>query len=301
MSAITTRSGDLIPTKRAFSFGRWFQATGWRHIVGAIMIVFSLLPLLYVLSASLNPIGSLTSSNGLFTEIGFGAYERLFNDPSQPFAAWFGNTMLIATITAILTVFMGALAAYSFSRMRFSGRRFGLMTIVLIQMFPQLLAVVAIFLLMNTISDWFPAIGINTHIGLIMVYLGGALGVNTYLMYGFFNTVPTDIDEAAKIDGAGHARIFFTIILRLVAPILAVVGLLSFITTTNEFVVASIVLIDPEKQTLAVGLYKLISNPNYADWGAFSAGAIIAALPVMILFLFLQKYIVGGLTAGAVK
>src|SRR5690606_32195330 len=104
-----------------------------------IMIVFSLLPLLYVLSASLNPIGSLTSSNGLFTEIGFGAYERLFNDPSQPFAAWFGNTMLIATITAILTVFMGALAAYSFSRMRFSGRRFGLMTIVLIQMFPQLL------------------------------------------------------------------------------------------------------------------------------------------------------------------
>src|SRR5690606_20275566 len=84
-------------------------------------------------------------------------------------------------------------------------------------------------------------------------------------------------------------------------PILAVVGLLSFITTTNEFVVSSIVLIDPEKQTLAVGLYKLVSNPNYADWGAFSAGAIIAALPVVILFLFLQKYIVGGLTAGAVK
>jgi len=161
--------------------------------------------------------------------------------------------------------------------------------------------VVALFLLMSTIGDMFPAIGLNTHIGLIMVYLGGALGVNTYLMYGFFNTIPASIDEAAKIDGASHARIFFTIILRLVAPILAVVALLSFIGTTNEFVVASVLLVDPEKQTLAVGLYKLVSNPNYADWSAFSAGAVLAALPVMALFLFLQKYIVGGLTAGSVK
>jgi arabinogalactan oligomer/maltooligosaccharide transport system permease protein len=296
------RTGKYVrPSRRPYSFGRWFRTTGWRHLVGAIMVVYSVLPLLYVLSASLNPRGTLTGSNKLFSAIGLDAYARLLSDPSQPFAAWFGNTILVASITAVATVFLGALAAYAFSRMRFTGRRFGLMTIVLIQMFPQLLAVVAIFLLMSTISDWFPAIGLNTHIGLIMVYMGGALGVNTYLMYGFFNTVPSDIDEAAKIDGAGHARIFFTIILRLVAPILAVVGLLSFITTTNEFVVASILLIEPEKQTLAVGLYKLVSNPNYADWSAFSAGAIMAAAPVMALFLFLQKYIVGGLTAGAVK
>jgi arabinogalactan oligomer/maltooligosaccharide transport system permease protein len=295
------RRGKYTRPARPFSFGPWFRTTGWRHVVGGIMVIYSVLPLLYVLSASLNPRGTLTGSNQLFSVIGLDAYARLLNDPSQPFAAWFGNTLLIASITAAATVFLGALAAYAFSRMRFTGRRFGLMTIVLIQMFPQLLAVVAIFLLMSTISDWFPAIGLNTHIGLIMVYMGGALGVNTYLMYGFFNTVPSDIDEAAKIDGAGHARIFFTIILRLVAPVLAVVGLLSFITTTNEFVVASILLIDPEKQTLAVGLYKLVSNPNYADWSAFSAGAIMAAAPVMALFLFLQKYIVGGLTAGAVK
>ncbi len=264
-------------------------------------MIYSVLPLLYVLSASLNPRGTLTGSNQLFSNIGLDAYGRLLSDPTQPFAAWFMNTIMVAGITAVLTVFLGALAAYSFSRMRFTGRRFGLLTIVLVQMFPQLLAVVAIFLLMSQISDWFPAIGLNTHIGLIIIYLGGALGVNTYLMYGFFNTVPRDIDEAAKIDGAGHARIFFTIILRLVAPILAVVALLSFIASTNDFVVASIMLIDPEKQTLAVGLYKLVSNPNYADWGAFSAGAVLAALPIMVLFLFLQRYIVGGLTAGSVK
>ncbi len=298
MSTTTTAPQS---TRRPFKLGRWFASTGWRHVIGIVMVAYSVLPLLYVLSASLNPRGTLTGSNQLFSTIGFDAYARLLNDPSQPFAAWFGNTLLIAGITALCTVFLGALAAYSFSRMRFTGRRFGLVSIVLVQMFPQLLAVVAIFMVMSTISDLFPAIGLNSQVGLIMVYLGGALGVNTYLMYGFFNTVPSSIDEAAKLDGAGHARIFFTIILRMVAPILAVVALLSFITTTNEFVVASVLLIDPEKQTLAVGLYKLVSNPNYADWSAFSAGAVMAALPVMALFLFLQKYIVGGLTAGAVK
>jgi ABC-type glycerol-3-phosphate transport system permease component len=126
----------------------------------------------------------------------------------------------------------------------------GLLTLLLVQMFPQLLAVVAIFLLMSAIGDIFP-LGLNSQIGLIMVYLGGALGVNTFLMYGFFNTVPASIDEAAKIDGAGHARIFFTIILRLVAPVLAVIGLLSFIGTMNDFLIASVILVDPDKQTLA--------------------------------------------------
>jgi arabinogalactan oligomer/maltooligosaccharide transport system permease protein len=287
--------------KRPFKFGRWFSATGWRHVVGVVMVVFSLFPIVFVVSSSLNPHGTLTGSNALFSKIGFDSYIRMLNDPQVPFLQWFGNTLIIAGVTALCTVFLGALAAYSFSRMRFTGRRFGLISIVVVQMFPQLLAVVAIFLLMSSIGDLFPAIGLNSHLGLIMVYLGGALGVNTYLMYGFFNTVPASIDEAAKIDGAGHARIFFTMILRLVAPILAVVALLSFIASVNEFVVASVLLVDTEKQTLAVGLTKLVSNPRYADWSAFSAGAVMAALPVVALFLFLQKYIVGGLTAGAVK
>ena len=265
------------------------------------MVVFSLFPIVFVVSSSLNPHGTLTGSNALFSEIGLDSYVRILTDPQIPYPQWFANTLIIAAFTAVGTVFLGGLAAYSFSRMRFTGRRVGLISIVVVQMFPQMLAVVAIFLLMSSISDWFPAIGLNTHIGLIMVYLGGALGVNTFLMYGFFNTIPASIDEAAKLDGAGHARIFFTIILRLAAPILAVVALLSFIFSVNEFAVASVLLIDTENQTLAVGLTKLVSNPRYADWSAFSAGAVMAMLPVVALFLFLQKYIVGGLTAGAVK
>jgi arabinogalactan oligomer/maltooligosaccharide transport system permease protein len=263
--------------------------------------IFCVFPLLYVISASFNPGGTLLTANSLFGNLSLESYTRLFTNPRLPYAAWFMNTLVIGVVTAIGTVFLGALAAYSFSRMRFTGRRFGLTTILIVQMFPQMLAMVALFLLMVQISDIFPALGLNTHIGLIMIYLGGALGVNTYLMYGFFNTVPSSIDEAAKIDGAGHARIFFTIILRLVAPILAVVGLLSFIGTFGEFVLASIILIDPEKQTIAVGLYKFISDEFSKNWSIFAAGAVLAAILPVALFLALQRFIVGGLTAGSVK
>ncbi|TBN55565.1 sugar ABC transporter permease [Glaciihabitans arcticus] len=292
---------STVSTGRRSSFRKWFTATGWRHLIGVAVIIFCAFPLLYVLSSSLNPNGTLVGSNALFQEIDLGNYIDLFNRPSQPYGAWFLNTLLIGGISSLGTVFLGALAAYAFSRMRFTGRRVGLLTLLLVQMFPQLLAVVAIFLLLNAIGDIFPILGLDSQLGLIVVYLGGALGVNTYLMYGFFNTVPLSIDEAAKIDGASHARIFFTIILRLVAPILAVVGLLSFIGTTNEFVIASVLLSDPSKQTLAVGLYQFVSDETSKNWSLFAAGAVMAAIPVMALFLYLQKYIVNGLTAGAVK
>lgn len=282
-------------------FGRWFRETGWRHIVGVVMVIFSVFPILYVLSASLNPGGTLVGANQLFRRFSFDSYNELFSNPVQPYAAWFGNTLIIGGISAAGTVLLGALAAYAFSRMRFTGRRVGLMTLLLVQMFPQLLAMVAIFLLMSAIDDIFPGFGLNSQIGLIMVYLGGALGVNTYLMYGFFNTVPREIDEAAKIDGAGHARIFFTIILRLVAPILAVVALLSFLGTMSEFMIASILLSDPEKQTLAVGLYAFVSQETSSNWSVFSAGAILACIIPIGLFIALQRFIVGGLTAGSVK
>lgn len=290
-----------LERRRPLRFGRWFARVGWRHLVGVLGAVFAGFPLLYVLSASLNDSGTLLSSNSLFSSVNLANYVHLFHLPQQPFADWYGNTVLIGLVTAASSVFLGALAAYAFSRMRFRGRRTGLLTLLLVQMFPQLLAIVAIFMLLSGIGTIFPGLGLNSQLGLIMVYLGGALGTNTYLMYGFFNTVPASLDEAAKIDGAGHARIFFTIILPLVAPILAVVALLSFVGTVSEYALASTVLISPQKQTLAVGLYQFVSEQFSQNWGLFSAGAILAAIPVVALFLFLQRYIVSGLTAGSVK
>jgi arabinogalactan oligomer / maltooligosaccharide transport system permease protein len=274
----------------------------WRHVVGIAALVFALFPILFVLSASLNPVGTLTGSNRLFSTIAIDNYTRLFGNPFQPFAAWFINTMVIGLVTATCTVFLGACAAYAFSRYRFRGRRSGLMTLLLVQMFPQLIAYVAIFLLLLGFTELFPAIGLGSRLGLILVYLGGALGVNTWLIKGFFDTVPKELDESAIMDGASHAQTFYQIILPLVVPILAVVGLLSFVTTLGEFVIASVVLgDDPSKQTLAVGLWRFVSQRFEANWGVFAAGAIITAIPVVLLFQFLQRYIVGGLIAGSVK
>lgn len=288
-------------TRNRRSLGTWLRTASWRHVVGVVFSLYALLPILYIVSASLQSHGTLTGSNQLFSEVSFQAYGRILTDPEHPFGRWFLNSLCIGVATAVGTVFLGALAAYSFSRMRFKGRRVGLLSLILVQMFPQLLAVVAVFMLVTKLGELVPWLGVNSPVALVLVYLGGALGVNTYLMYGFFNTVPVSIDEAAKLDGAGHARIFFTIILRLVAPILAVVALLSFIATMNDFVISSVILVDPDRQTLAVGLYNMVSNPNYADWSAFAAGAVMAALPVVAIFLALQRFIVGGLTAGAVK
>ncbi|MBP2412059.1 arabinogalactan oligomer/maltooligosaccharide transport system permease protein [Arthrobacter stackebrandtii] len=303
MSTITAPATTQTdqPMHRRRSFGAWFKDKGWRHLVGVVVTIFAIFPLLYVLSAALNSNGTLVGTAGLFTTIDFGNFVDLFNNPDRPFAKWFVNTLVIGLVTSAATVFLGAMAAYAFSRMRFKGRRVGLLSLLLMQMFPQLLAVVAIFLLLNGISDVVPWLGLGSQLGLIMVYLGGALGVNTYLMYGFFNTVPMSLDEAAMIDGASHVQIFFGIIMRLVTPILAVVGLLSFIGISSEFVIASVVLTDPDTQTLAVGLYSFVAETRSENWGVFSAGAVLAAVPVMALFLFLQRYIVSGLVQGGVK
>jgi len=277
---------------------RWWAEIGWRHAVGIVMIALCVLPLVYVLSASLNPGGTLTGSNQLFRTIDLENYRDLWG---RGFGDWFVNSMVVSTVTAVGTVLMGGAAAYAFSRFRFRGRHGGLTALLIVQIFPQMLAFVAIFLVLLSIGDVFPVLGLNSRLGLIAVYLGGALGVNTFLMYGFFNTVPRELDEAAKIDGATHAQIFWTIILRLVAPILAVVALLSFISTFGEFIIAKVVLQRPEEFTLALGLYYWGSDERTAKWGLFAAGAVLAAIPVILLFLFLQKYIVSGLTAGSVK
>ncbi|MFT8356622.1 MAG: sugar ABC transporter permease [Bifidobacterium aquikefiri] len=286
---------------RFFQFARWFRRTGWRHCVAVVACCFAGFPILYILSASLNQQGTLMSANNLFSHVAIDNYIQLFHLPEQPYGDWYINTIVIGLSTAISSVFVGALAAYAFSRLRFAGRRVGLLALILLQMFPQILSIVAIYLLLTNIGYIVPALGIDSQLALICVYLGGALGTNTYLMYGFFNTVPKEIDEAAKIDGAGHARIFFTIILPLVTPILAVIALLSFIGTVSEYAVASTVLVAPQKQTLAVGLYAFVSQQFSQNWGLFSAGAVLAAVPVVIFFLFLQRYIVSGLTAGSVK
>ncbi len=278
--------------------GRWWAQVGWKHVFAVLMIVYCMFPLLYVLSASLNPNGTLTGSVNLFSAITGDHYAELM---ASDFPKWMLNSFIVSGTTAVGTVVMAAAAAYAFSRFRFKGRRGGLTALLIIQMFPQMLAFVAIFLLVLSLGKVFPFLGIGSNLTLICVYLGGALGANTFLMYGFFNTIPMELDEAARIDGASHAQIFWGIVMRLVTPILAVVGLLSFVGSYGEFILARIILARPENYTLAVGLYVWGSDERNAPWALFAAGAVVAAIPIILLFMYLQKYIVSGLTAGGVK
>jgi arabinogalactan oligomer / maltooligosaccharide transport system permease protein len=203
-------------------------------------------------------------------------------------------------VVTVVQVFCSALGAYAFSRFRFKGRRGGLLTLLLIQMFPQFLAAVAIFSLFTTIGEVIPQLGLNTLLGYIMVLLGGSLG-QVWLIKGFFDSIPKDLDEAATVDGAGHATVFFKIILPLVRPILAVTGLLVFVGVIGEFLLASIFLRDSNVKTIAVGLFGIIDASKSNNLGVFAAGALLTALPVVLLFQYLQRFIVGGITAGSVK
>ena len=288
--------------KKRRSIPKWAVTTGWKHLIGLGLIVYAIFPILYIISVSVTPGSRVEDANNLFAN-GFSidAYVSLFNDPDRPFARWFLNSVVVGLVTSMLSVFICSLAAYAFSRLRFRGRRGGLMTLILIQMYPSLLGLVAIYGILTSIGRVFPPLGLDSLIGLIMVYLGGSLGGGTYLMYGFFNTVPKEIDEAAALDGASHARIFFTIILRLVSPILAVQMLLSFIGIISDYVLPSILMSKPENLTFAVGLQMFIGDPYTKDWTAFCAGAVLVATPVVGLFMYLQRYIVSGLLGGAVK
>lgn len=281
--------------------GNWFRRVGWRHLVGVLALVFALFPVLFVVSAAFNPQGTLSSSSLIPRAFSLANFTKLFETTS--FWTWFYNSMVISLLSAALSMFISASAAYAFSRYRFKGRRTGMLFILLVQMFPQTLAIVAIYLIFVEVSELYPAIGFNTSAALILLFLGGALGVNTWLMKGFFDTIPKDLDESAKVDGATHAQIYFGIILPLVTPILAITGLLSFIATISEFIVSSVFLTQDDAKTAAVGLYGLIADGQQRNnnFGIFAAGALIVAIPTVGLFQFLQRYIVGGITAGAVK
>ena len=300
----TARPGDesTPPVARLGSArGGWFRRVGWRHLVGVLALVFSLFPIVFVVSAALNPLGTLSSSQLIPTGASFENFRRVLFDTSFPL--WFLNSLIIGLVSAALSMFVSACAAFAFSRYRFKGRRSGLLFVLLVQMFPALLAIVALYLMFATITEYWPPVGFNTRWGLLLLYLGGALGTTTWLMKGCFDTIPKDLEESAKVDGASHAQIFFGIILPLVRPILAVTGLLGFIAAVNEFLIASVFLTQDSRKTAAVGLYGLVADEQTANanFGLFCAGAVVLAIPTVALFQFLQRYIVGGLTAGAVK
>lgn len=297
----TGPTGSSAKQSRMTMAGRRRLDTFLRLLVALIFVIYALFPIVYVIGTSLNPSGSLQTTQIIPANPTLDNYRKLLNDPLAPFTQWMVNSLIVSTTTAILTVALCALAAYSFSRFRFKSRKRLLQGLLLSQVFPNILAMVALFLILQQLGRLYPMFGLNTLGGLILIYLGGAIGFNTWLMKGFFDTVPRDLDESAMLDGASSWQTFTTIILPLVRPVLAVIFMLSFIGTYGDYLLAKVMLTNTQKYTVAVGLTLFIGDQYGQKWGQFAAGAVMAAIPTMILFYISQSQLQGGLTSGAVK
>ncbi|CAM2859539.1 sugar ABC transporter permease [Dolosigranulum pigrum] len=268
---------------------------GLIYLVLLVMFVVILYPLVWALAISMNTTTSLYGASLSPENWSLDNYVWLFTSPRSQYLTWYKNTLFIATICSILSTFFVAITAYAFSRYRFKGRKYGLYAFLLLQMFPVLMAMVAIYILLNTIGL------IDTLWGLIIVYVGGSIPMNAFLVKGYFDTIPKSLDESAKMDGAGHFRIFFQILLPLAKPILAVVALFNFMAPFMDFILPRIILRSPQNFTLALGLYNFVNSQFSNNFTRFAAGAILIALPIAAVYLYLQKYLITGLSAGATK
>jgi arabinogalactan oligomer/maltooligosaccharide transport system permease protein len=278
------------------------------HVLLVLATFFSIYPILWVFTIAFSGKQSLaiadvppdpTFWDRLRAVIPWPAEVSISNFTSvltdQPFARWVLNSAIVSIATTIVGVFLACTAAYAFSRFRFPGRQAGMMSFLVSQMFPGTLMLIPLYIIL---VKWL-GLG-STHLGLVLVYSTISIPFCVWMLKGYFDTIPRELEEAALIDGASPATIFFRIVLPLAKPAVAVTALFAFMTGWNEFILAA-TLIDKESMyTAPVGLRFFVGGFSQ-QWGYFSAGAIIVSIPVVALFLYLQKYLVSGLTAGSVK
>ncbi len=260
------------------------------------MMIIIIYPLLWTVGASFNPGNSLVSTSIIPKNPTFEHYKELFaGKESLQYGKWYMNSLKISVFTMIGTILSVSFTAYAFSRFRFKGRKNALTIFLLLQMIPQFSALIALFVLAQILGL------MNSHWLLIVLYIGGQIPMNTYLMKGYMDSIPMDLDESAKIDGASNTRIFWQIIMPLSRPMIAVVAMNGFTGPLGDFILASTILRSPESYTLPIGLYNLVNQAMGASYTTFAAGAILISIPIAIIFIMLQKNFVSGLTSGGTK
>lgn len=256
----------------------------------SIVIIY---PLLITATSAFKPGNLIAFKLDFHTKWTMENFSRLFSETL--YFDWYKNTLLVAVSTMVFQVIIVTLAGYTYSRYRFAGRKKSLMFFLIIQMVPTMAALTA-FYVMAVLTN-----GLDQYWFLTLIYIGGGIPMNTWLMKGYFDTVPIDLDESAKLDGAGHFRIFAQIVLPLVRPMVAVQALWAFMGPFGDFMLARFLLRTPERLTVAVGLQTFINDARNQRVALFAAGAILIALPISVLFFFLQKHFVTGLTSGGTK
>ena len=295
---------DTSTAKIPFWQSRRFQravSLSSRYVIALILIIFAILPAVWVLSASLNPAKSLAGGTLFPKDPGFTNYVQLLNNPFFPYLKWLLNSLKIASITSILTVLITCTTGYALSRFRFEGRRTVMSAILILNIFPSVLAIVALFAIMQQFGDYIPQIGLDTHGGLILIYVAGAMGINALMVKSYIDSIPKELDESAMVEGATHWQTFRYIIFPMIIPIVITVGVLSFIASYSDFVIARIILKTADKLTVMVGIFLFRSDRFNQDFGVITAGSVMAAIPIILMYIPLQKYVISGLTAGSVK
>ncbi|MDE7282304.1 MAG: sugar ABC transporter permease [Lachnospiraceae bacterium] len=254
-----------------------------------IVVVF---PALWIVMSSFSAGDSFFLSSLFPEKLSTEHYIKLFKETN--YTVWVWNSLKLCLIVAFIQLALTSLAAYAFARLRFTGRKYGLMSLLILQVFPNSMAVAGYYILIYKFGL------VDSNIALIFVLAGGS-AFNIWLLKSYIDGIPIELDEAAMVDGANQFQVFYRIVLPLAMPQLAVLFLFSFIATYSEYVITSIFLQTPGKMTLALGLQSFISDQFAAHWTLFSAAAVISSLPVMVVFMCLQRFIQNGLVAGGVK
>lgn len=290
-------TNTIIKNNKTFKVNKKFKLSVFikKLLIYALLICISIVvitPVLWIVLSSFNSGTSLFSSSLIPKNPTLLHYKELFTETDFPI--WYKNTFIIATINMIISVIITTISAYAFSRFKFKGRKQSLITIMILQMFPSFLAMTAIYILLMKLGL------LNNIWGLLIVYVAGQIPYNTWLCKGYFDGIPKSLDEAARIDGASNFTIFTKIILPLAKPIITLVALTNFMGPWFDFIFPQIILRGKNK-TLAMGLFEWVQKQQNTQFTRFAAGAILVAIPITLLFVYLQKYIVEGLSSGATK
>lgn len=272
---------------------------GCNYVFLILWAAIILLPVIGVIIAAFNT-SNKNYLNLTDIKLGFDNFVNLFKTDGVYFANWLTNSLIVSLCTMLLTVLMVSLTGYAYSRFRFKGRKISILAIMLIQMIPSILALIAFYIINQLLNS---SLGIPPYASLVIIYSGGAIAGNTFVLKGYLDSISTEIDDSAKLDGCGNVKTYIRIIMPLARPMLAIIALWSFIGPFGDVILPKILISDPQQYTLPVGLYSLLQpNSNREVFQPlYAAGALITSLPITGAFMYSQKHLVSGLASGGVK
>lgn len=272
-----------------------------KYIIAVVLIFFAVLPTFWIIATSFNKAQSLLGADIIPKALTFNNYKDLLTSKTLDFSQWMLNSLKVTSISVILIVAITCLTAYALSRFRFKGKKGVMMGIMIMNIFPGILAMIAIYTMLQQFGIYIPGLGLNTHGGLICIYVAGSMSINVLMVKSYIDSIAHELDESALIEGASYWQIFWKIIFPVIRPMVITIAILAFMSTYGDFVIANLLLKGNDKVTVMVGIYQFTQQRFDTNWGIVTAGTTIAAIPAVVLFFCTQKYILNGLTAGAVK